>query len=302
MDMITTGEDLETGQPVVPCVGDRVGPRFLKDGSTLATGPARTAPRPEGFALENPAGRIPQESIPAVLSFDIEEHHRIEAAVGLEVPATLKGDYHQRMCRATGWILEQLAERDITATFFILGEIARESPDLIRSIHEAGHEIASHGWNHSRLHSMTPEAFREDVRKSKDALEQASGAAVVGYRAPTFSLVRKTAWASISCPSSACSTTRRSIRCTTIATASPKHREGRFWRKEPATRSSNFPPRRCASVGMNVPVGGGGYFRMLPLAALEAGSGALAARPAVRAPPCFIFIPGSSTSVSLASR
>lgn len=136
-----------------------------------------------------------QGPVPAVLSFDVEEHHRIEAAAGLHIATALKGDYRRRMSRVTHWILEQLAERGIRATFFIVGQIAEDDPKLIRSIHEAGHEVASHGWDHRRILVMDPEGFREDLLRSKEALEQACSAPVVGYRAPTFSLVRKTAWA-----------------------------------------------------------------------------------------------------------
>ena len=82
------------------------------------------------------------------------------------------------MRRVTEWILEQLAERRIRATFFIVGQIAVSDPELVRSVHEAGHEVASHGWDHRRVLAMTPAAFREDVRKSKEALEQACGAVV----------------------------------------------------------------------------------------------------------------------------
>ena len=91
----------------------------------------------------NGTGEVP---IPAILSFDVEEHHRIESAVGLDVAGTLRADYHRRMCSVTHCILERLAEKDIPATFFVLGQIAEESPSLVRSIHDAGHEVASHGW------------------------------------------------------------------------------------------------------------------------------------------------------------
>ena len=133
--------------------------------------------------------------LPVVLSFDVEEHHRIEAAAGLQVDPALQRLYGERMRHATAWILEQLAERGIPATFFIVGQITETNPKLVRSICEAGHEVASHGWDHRRIHVMSPESFREDVRTSKDALEQVCGTAVVGYRAPTFSVVRQTAWA-----------------------------------------------------------------------------------------------------------
>src|SRR5437764_868605 len=67
--------------------------------------------------------------------------------------------------------------------------------EVIPPVRRAGHEVGSHSWCHQRVHNLTPRAFREDVRRSKDALEQVTGEAVVGYRAPTFSVVRQTAWA-----------------------------------------------------------------------------------------------------------
>jgi polysaccharide deacetylase family protein (PEP-CTERM system associated) len=207
---------------------------------------------------------MPQEPIPAVLSFDIEEHHRIEAAVGLDLPETVKGDYHRRMCRTTGWILEQLAERSITATFFILGDIALESRGLIRSIHEAGHEVASHGWNHSRIHTMSPEVFREDVRRSKDALEQASGAAVVGYRAPTFSVVRKTAWALDILPELGMLYDSSIYPVHHDRYGIPEAPRGPFLARGTRNQILELPPATVRLGGVNLPIGGGGYFRMLP--------------------------------------
>src|SRR4051812_49776348 len=92
-------------------------------------------------------------------------------------------------------LLDQLAAANAKATFYIVGEIARTHPDLVRAIHDAGHEVGSHSWDHRRVHRFTPETFREDLLRSKDALEQATGHPVVGFRAPTFSVVRETGWA-----------------------------------------------------------------------------------------------------------
>src|SRR5687767_3058436 len=138
----------------------------------------------------------PQPAAPQViLSFDVEEHYRIEAAAKLNISAEVKRQYAERLQPTTDWLLEQLEEQSIKATFFIVGEIARHQPSLIRAIHDAGHEIASHGWDHRRVLDMTPAMFRKDIQKSKDALEQTTGAEVVGYRAPTFSITQRNAWA-----------------------------------------------------------------------------------------------------------
>src|SRR4051812_4423806 len=96
----------------------------------------------EGGAVGAVQARRPA---PIVLSFDVEENHRIEAASGLNVDSRLQVEYRDRMRRVTEWILEQLAAWRITATFFIVGEISETNPALVRSIHDAGHEVASHG-------------------------------------------------------------------------------------------------------------------------------------------------------------
>jgi polysaccharide deacetylase family protein (PEP-CTERM system associated) len=236
----------------------------MNDASTRMAEPTRASSRAGNAVSGTPGDGLGSIPVPVVLSFDIEEHHRIEAAAGLEVEATLQGDYRQRMCRVTGWILEKLAERNIPATFFIIGQIARDDPGLVRSIHKAGHEVASHGWDHRRIHVMSPEAFREDVRKSKDTLEQACGGAVVGYRAPTFSLVKKTAWALDVLPE---------IGLLYDSSIYPVHHDrygipdaprGPFLAQGTRHQILELPPATLRIGGVNVPIGGGGYFRMLP--------------------------------------
>src|SRR4051812_8526002 len=110
------------------------------------------------------------------LSFDVEEHHRIEAAAHLTCSPGLRAQYGARMDETTRWLLDVLAARGVVATFFVVGEIAKSHPALVRRIADAGHEVGSHSWDHRRVFRFTPEEFREDVRTSKDALEQATGA------------------------------------------------------------------------------------------------------------------------------
>src|SRR3954463_8021474 len=88
------------------------------------------------------------EPIPIVLSFDVEEHHLIEAAAGLIVAPELQERYRGRMREVTEWLLARLADWQILATFFIVGRIARTEPKLVKAILDAGHEVASHGWDH----------------------------------------------------------------------------------------------------------------------------------------------------------
>jgi polysaccharide deacetylase family protein (PEP-CTERM system associated) len=202
--------------------------------------------------------------LPAVFSVDVEEHDRIEAASGLEIAPALKGEYRRRMSRATGWLLEQLAAREIPATFFIVGQIGVDDPALVRSIHQAGHEVASHGWDHRRIHVLTPESFREDVRTSRDALEQACGAAVVGYRAPTFSLVRQTAWALDVLAELGLLYDSSIYPVRHDRYGIPEAPRGPFLAQGSRNEILELPPATVRVGGVNVPVGGGGYFRLLP--------------------------------------
>src|SRR6266404_7916451 len=111
--------------------------------------------------------------LPIALSFDVEEHFRIEAAAHLDCAPELKTKYAQRMDDCTRWLLDLLAERQIRATFFVVGQIARSHPRLIQAMADAGHEVACHSWDHRRVHRFNPLSFRKDLRTSKVALEQA---------------------------------------------------------------------------------------------------------------------------------
>ena len=92
-------------------------------------------------------------------------------------------------------IIELLAEHNAKGTFFILGWIAKRHPELVREIARAGHEVASHGWGHEKVTTLTPDQFRESVRDSKVILEDLTGLPVFGYRAPSFSIIRGGEWA-----------------------------------------------------------------------------------------------------------
>jgi polysaccharide deacetylase family protein (PEP-CTERM system associated) len=159
-----------------------------------------------------------------------------------------------------------LDEFHTTATFFILGWVAQNEPDVVRRIAAAGHEIASHGMNHCMLTRMTPEAFREDLQKSKKLFEDLIGRKVIGYRAPTFSIMRNTAWALDLLAEegfeydSSIFPIRHDRYGVPESPIIPHRAVG------PSGRSIlELPPMVRPIGGMNLPVGGGGYFRLLPV-------------------------------------
>jgi polysaccharide deacetylase family protein (PEP-CTERM system associated) len=206
-----------------------------------------------------------------IASFDVEEHHRIEAAVGLAVSAELKADYAARMESATRRLLDQLAAAKILATFYIVGEIARSHPWLVRDIHAAGHEVGSHSWDHRRVHRFTPEAFREDLRLSKDALEQATGAPIHGFRAPTFSVMKDTGWAIDALADCGFEYDSSIFPVRHDRYGVPDAPRGPFIAQGRERELLELPPLTYRVAGLNLPVAGGGYFRLFPLFMMKAG-------------------------------
>jgi polysaccharide deacetylase family protein (PEP-CTERM system associated) len=237
--------------------------------------PPTLAPHPLGGAADSSddvAGR--RDAVGAlrvILSFDVEEHHRIEAAVaaGLAATAAQQAYYAGRMDAATRWLLDELGRRNIRATFFVVGDIARSNPDLVRAIHRGGHEVASHGWDHRRVHHFTPESFREDVRRSKEELEQVTGEAVLGYRAPTFSIVRQTAWALdvLAEVGMLYDSSIYPVRHDRYGV--PEAPRAPFRAQGSAHEILELPPATWRMAYQNIPTGGGGYFRLLPLIVIQ---------------------------------
>jgi polysaccharide deacetylase family protein (PEP-CTERM system associated) len=204
-----------------------------------------------------------------ILSFDVEEHYRIEAAAGLALDAMRQAEYDRRAETATRWLLDQLGALDIRATFFVVGQLARKRPALVRAICRAGHELASHGWDHQRVHRMAPAGFAADVRQSRDALEQVIGAPVVGYRAPTFSITRATAWALDVLAEQGFRYDSSVYPVQHDRYGVPRAPRWPFRARGPRHAILELPPLTLRCLGVNLPVGGGGYFRLLPLFPLE---------------------------------
>jgi polysaccharide deacetylase family protein (PEP-CTERM system associated) len=206
-----------------------------------------------------------------ILSFDVEEHHRIEAAVNVPCSDELKRDYADRMERSTRAILERLASTNTLATFYIVGEIAKSHRNLVRDIANEGHEIGTHSYDHQRVHRFTPKTFRDDLRRSIDVIEDAAGVKVHGYRAPTFSVMRQTAWAV---------DVLADVGLRYDSSIFPVHHDRYGVPDAPRTpfvavgrthEILELPPATYSFSGQNLPVAGGGYFRLFPLMVMRAG-------------------------------
>jgi len=135
------------------------------------------------------AGRISN-----ILTVDVEEYFQVEGYSRF-ISQLEWSKYPGRVEKQTNQLLELLELSHAAGTFFVLGWIAKRYPDLVRKIASAGHEIASHGFQHTMITKLSPDAFRKDLRCSKAMLEDITGRKVRGYRAPTFSITRETAWA-----------------------------------------------------------------------------------------------------------
>ena len=130
------------------------------------------------------------------LSVDVEDWFQ----VGAFEKVIDKGEWDSletRVERNTDAVLALFGETRVKATFFTLGWVAKRHPQLIRRIAEAGHEVASHGWDHQRVFTMDAPMFRADLARARQVLEDASGQAVTGYRAPSFSIDQRTPWAHV---------------------------------------------------------------------------------------------------------
>lgn len=139
-------------------------------------------------------GAVRSRGVRNAMSVDVEEFFQVGA-----FETTIGRDdwprWQSRVVRATERVLELFAAKHVSATFFTLGWVAEREPGLIRRIVDAGHEIANHGYAHDRVHVLGPDAFRADIRRARALIEDAAGTAVKGYRAPSFSVGKTSAWA-----------------------------------------------------------------------------------------------------------
>jgi polysaccharide deacetylase family protein (PEP-CTERM system associated) len=131
---------------------------------------------------------------PNALTIDVEEYFQVSAFEDV-VDRDGWASRESRVEASTDLLLDLLGRAGARATFFVLGWIAERHPDLVRRIRDAGHEIASHGWDHRRVDALDAATFREDLRRAGAAIAGAAGVEVEGYRAPSFSVSRATPWA-----------------------------------------------------------------------------------------------------------
>jgi len=128
------------------------------------------------------------------MSVDVEDYYQVSAFA--KSVATNEWEQHEsRVVGNTQRLLDLFAEKEIKATFFVLGWVADREPQLVKEIHNQGHEVASHGYSHQLIYNQTPDVFKEETIKSKKLLEDLIGEEVLGYRAASYSITKRNLWA-----------------------------------------------------------------------------------------------------------
>jgi len=217
-------------------------------------------------------------AITNALTIDWEDWYQ-----GLEIPHTDWSGFEDRLERATHRVLEAFAEAGVRGTFFALGVAAERHPQLVRAIAAAGHEIGTHGWSHMFVYRQDPATFRAELERSLRLLEDLAGRAIIGHRAPVFSITKQSLWALEVLG-------ELGIRYDSSIYPVANYRYGiedapRWPHDVPAgaTTLREFPITTWRVLGKNLPIAGGAYFRIYPYALTRAGFRAVngAGKPAV---------------------
>lgn len=206
---------------------------------------------------------VPGTAVEHLFSVDVEEHFQVVALQPWAPRHTWDG-HPSRVAGNVDRLLELMARHRAVGTFFVLGWVADKHPDVVRRIAAAGHEIASHGWWHTQVTRLSPAEFREEVRTSRAILESLSGERVLGFRAPSFSIVPGHEWAFDVL-------LEEGYRYD--SSLFPIRRPGYGWPgapalphtiRRPAGSLLELPMATTVIAGVRIPAAGGGYFRQLP--------------------------------------
>ena len=216
--------------------------------------------------MSAPQGATVAIAPPAIvnaLTVDVEDYFQVSAMA----PYIARSDWDSLECRVENNVDRMLArfdENGARATFFTLGWIAERYPALVRRIVAAGHELASHGYGHQRASDLSRTEFEDDITRAKRLLEDIGGVAVRGYRAPSFSIDKRNLWAFDSL---------RDAGYVYSSSIYPVHHDHYGMPDAPRFPYSSveglteIPISTVRAGNRNIPIGGGGYFRLLPYAA-----------------------------------
>lgn len=194
---------------------------------------------------------------------DVEEYFQV-VALSPYAPMASWGTFESRVERSIDELLALMARHGALGTFFTVGWVAERHPAMVKRIAAAGHELASHTYDHVRVTHQSREAFRESIRRTKGILESITGERVLGFRAPSFSIIRGEEWAldllieeGHEYDSSLFPVVRRGYGYAGGA-------RDPYWIERPVGRIAEYPPATLRVAGATLPAAGGAYFRILP--------------------------------------
>lgn len=236
---------------------------------TPQTAARRPMPAQDVAALrfETLEGQAVGHGLANAMSCDVEDYFQVSAFENLISRDDWRGRA-SRVERNVDRLLELYDAADTKCTFFTLGWVAEQFPHVIRRIVDADHELASHGYDHKRVTSLSPMEFRDDVVRTKNILEQIGGVPVRGYRAPSFSIGPEAAWAHPILEEAGY------VYSSSIYPVNHDHYGLPSAPRVPFRVNDcgliEVPMSTVRLVGRNFPVSGGGYFRLLPLSVSKA--------------------------------
>jgi polysaccharide deacetylase family protein (PEP-CTERM system associated) len=199
-----------------------------------------------------------------VLTVDVEDYFHVSGFASCIRPDQWDG-YPLRVEASTDRLLSLFDRCNVRGTFFVLGWLADRTPQLIHRIAKAGHEIASHGYWHQLVYDQTPEQFREDLRRSRQAIGEACGVSVMAYRAPSFSITARSLWALDVLLEEGFQVDSSVFPVRHDRYGIPGARPDLHLLETQVGPIIEFPPSFGTVAGRRIPIGGG-YFRMFPLA------------------------------------
>lgn len=200
------------------------------------------------------------------LTVDVEDYYQVSAFED-EIPRESWGDFESRVVRNTHRILELFSRHNVKGTFFILGWVAKHHPALVEEISDAGHEVGSHSYWHHLVYRQQPDEFRCDLRRSRDVLQEITNRPVTVYRAPSFSITRRSMWALEILVEEGFQVDSSIFPIHHDRYGVPGAKPYIHVLDTPAGPIHEFPPTVARVARLNLPVSGGGYFRLYPLAA-----------------------------------
>ena len=208
------------------------------------------------------------------LTIDVEDYFQVNAFEPY-IPRENWDRYPLRVAGNVARLLDLLDEYQVKATFFVLGWVAERVPGTVREIQARGHEVACHGYGHQLIFRIGPQLFRDDIRRAKAVLEDITGAAVRGYRAPTYSITRESLWAFDLLLEEGFSFDSSVFPVYHDTYGIPDAPRFPYLVRRAAGTLQEFPlttlPLKLAGKSVQLPIAGGGYLRLLPVALIKWG-------------------------------